>query len=274
MTSNAASLSVFISYSHRDEDYKDELVVHLASLKRQDKIRAWQDRDIEAGVEWDAKIKQQLESAEIILLLITPRFLASDYCYDLEMQRAVQRHNEGTARVIPIIVKPCDWQGTPFRKLQVVPKDAKPITKWDDQDDAFLDVVKGIRRTVESLQSDRGNLSEQPNSQPLSNTQSHNLTEKQQHLLKWIVQEVRAGKLDEEEIWFYWTNDGLTVSDYRGSVPDTKPATLGALQNEGCLVCERRTNNEFRFALTRRAYELADALSNLESQDSDPSKKH
>ncbi|MEM9007435.1 MAG: tetratricopeptide repeat protein [Cyanobacteria bacterium P01_F01_bin.86] len=154
MVSNVASpLSVFISYSHRDEDYKDDLVVHLASLKRQGKILAWQDRDIEAGAEWDAEIKPQLESAEIILLLITPRFLASDYCYDLEMQRAVQRHEEGTARVIPIIVKPCDWQGTPFSKLQVVPKDAKPVTKWDDQDDAFLNVVQSIRRAVETMQA-------------------------------------------------------------------------------------------------------------------------
>jgi len=152
-TSTSEPLSVFISYSHRDEDFKDELVVHLANLKRQGKIRAWQDRDIEAGAEWDAEIQQQLEAAEVILLLITPRFLASDYCFDLEMQRAVERHNEGTARVIPIIVKSCDWQGTPFSKLQVVPKDAKPITKWDDPDEAFLNVVQGIRRAVESLQA-------------------------------------------------------------------------------------------------------------------------
>ena len=159
MSNAPAPLGVFISYSHRDEDYKDDLVIHLANLKRQGKIRAWQDRDIEAGAEWDAEIKQQLESAEVILLMISPRFLASDYCFDLEMQRAVERHNEGTARVIPIIVKPCDWQDTPFSKLQVVPKDAKPIAKWDNQDDAFLDVVKGIRRTVESLQFNKVNYS-------------------------------------------------------------------------------------------------------------------
>lgn len=150
---NSEPLSVFISYSHRDEAFKDELVVHLANLKRQGKIKAWQDRDIEAGAEWDAEIKQQLESAEIILLLITPRFLASNYCFDLEMQRALQRHNEQTARVIPIIVKHCDWQDAPFSKLQVLPKDAKPVTKWDDQDEAFLNVVQGIRRAVESLQA-------------------------------------------------------------------------------------------------------------------------
>ncbi|WP_448603995.1 tetratricopeptide repeat protein [Thermoleptolyngbya sp.] len=146
-----APLTLFVSYSHRDEALKDELIVHLANLKRQGKIAAWQDRDIEAGTEWDVEIKQQLEAAEVILLLITPRFLASDYCYDLEMQRAVQRHDEGNARVIPIILKPCDWQGSPFSKLQVLPKDAKPVTQWTDQDEAFLNVVQGIRRAVESL---------------------------------------------------------------------------------------------------------------------------
>lgn len=150
---SALPLSVFISYAHRDEDFKDDLVMHLANLKRQGKISAWQDRDIEAGTEWDAEIKQQLEAAEIILLLISPRFIASEYCYDLEMQRAVERHNAGTARVIPIILKSVDWQDTPFFKLQALPKDAKPITQWPDRDDAFLNVVKGIRRAVESLQA-------------------------------------------------------------------------------------------------------------------------
>ena len=147
------SLQVFISYSHKDEELREELDIHLSNLKRQGKIQAWHDRAIEAGAEWDVEIKHQLEAAEIILLLITPRFIASDYCYDLEMQRAIQRHDDGTARVIPIIVKSCDWQGSPFSKLQVLPKDAKPVTKWDDRDEAFLDIVKGIRRAVETLQA-------------------------------------------------------------------------------------------------------------------------
>jgi TIR domain len=150
---SALPLNVFVSYSHRDEDFKDDLVMHLANLKRQEKISAWQDRDIEAGAEWDAEIKQQLEAADVILLLISPRFIASDYCYDLEMQRAVERHDAGTARVIPIILKSVDWQGTPFSKLQVLPKDAKPISQWADRDEAFLNVVQGIRRAVESLQA-------------------------------------------------------------------------------------------------------------------------
>jgi hypothetical protein len=146
-------LQVFISYSHKDEELREELDIHLANLKRQGKIQAWHDRAIEAGAEWDAEIKHQLETADIILLLITPRFIASNYCYDLEMQRSIQRHDEGNARVIPIIGKPCDWQDSPFSKLQVLPKDAKPVTKWDDRDEAFLNVVQGIRRAVETLQA-------------------------------------------------------------------------------------------------------------------------
>lgn len=144
-------IEVFISYSHKDEDLKDELYIHLANLTRQNKIKPWQDRAIEAGTEWDAEIKARLESAGVILLLITPRFIASEYCFDKEMQRAMERHAASTARVIPIIMKPCDWQDTPFSKLQVLPKDAKPVTSWSDQDEALLNVVQGIRRAVDSL---------------------------------------------------------------------------------------------------------------------------
>lgn len=146
-----APIEVFISYSHKDDDLREELDTHLANLKRQGKITAWQDRAIEAGEEWDAQIKGKLESAQIILLLISPPFMASDYCYDLEMQRSIERHDAGSARVIPIILRPCDWKGSPFSKLQVLPKDGKPVTQWSDRDTAFLDVVQGIRRAVESL---------------------------------------------------------------------------------------------------------------------------
>jgi len=144
-------IEVFISYSHKDESLKDDLYIHLANLTRQGKIKPWQDRAIEAGTEWDAEIKARLESAGIILLLITPRFIASEYCFDKEMQRAMERHAAGTARVIPIVMKPCDWKDTAFSKLQVLPKDAKPVTSWSDSDEALLDVVKGIRRAVDSL---------------------------------------------------------------------------------------------------------------------------
>ena len=150
--STPESIEIFISYSHKDEELKNELYIHLAGLRRQGKITSWQDRDIEAGEEWDIEIKARLESAKIILLLITPKFIASDSCFDKEMQRAMERHAAGSARVIPIIMKPCDWQSSPFGKLQVLPKDAKPVTRWEDQDEALLNAVLGVRRVVKSMQ--------------------------------------------------------------------------------------------------------------------------
>jgi TIR domain/AAA ATPase domain len=151
--SSPAPIDVFISYSHKDDDLRSKLVTHLSSLKRQCKIADWFDREIEAGSEWEAQLKDKLESSPVILLLISADFLASDYCYDIEMKRAIERHKLGTALVIPIILRPCDLDGSPFMELQALPKDLKPITQWDDQDLAFLDVAKGIRRAVESLPS-------------------------------------------------------------------------------------------------------------------------
>ncbi len=148
-----APIDVFISYSHKDDDLRSKLVTHLSSLKRQRKIADWFDREIEAGSEWEAQLKDKLKSSPVILLLISADFLASDYCYDIEMKMAIERHKLGTALVIPIILRPCDLDGSPFMELQALPKDLKPITQWDDQDVAFLDVAKGIRRAVESLPS-------------------------------------------------------------------------------------------------------------------------
>ncbi|MEM1368224.1 MAG: TIR domain-containing protein, partial [Cyanobacteria bacterium P01_H01_bin.15] len=146
-----AAKKLFISYAHKDEDLKEELEIHLSPLKRAGLIAPWQDRQIEAGAEWAEEIRASLEAAEIVLLLVTPRFLASKYCFDIEMQRAMERHEAGTARVIPVILKPSDWRDSPFAKLQALPKDGKPVVKWDDQDEAFLDVAQGLRRVVASL---------------------------------------------------------------------------------------------------------------------------
>ena len=153
LTSSAAPVSVFISYSHKDEDLQKELVAHLATLKRQRKIQTWHAGAIEAGAEWDTEIKQQLGTAQVILLLISHHFIASDYCYDHTMQRAIERHHAGAAQVISIILKPSDWQGAPFSKLQTLPKNAPPITQWPDQDAAFLNVIQGIRKAIKLLQT-------------------------------------------------------------------------------------------------------------------------
>lgn len=144
-------VDLFCSYSHRDEKLRDKLALHLAMLQRQGVINAWHDREIQAGTEWAKEIDDKLNAAAIILLLISDHFLASDYCYDIEMKRAIERHEAGEAVVIPIILKPVDWSGAPFGKLQAFPKDAKPVTKWSNRDDAFVNIAQGIREAAQSL---------------------------------------------------------------------------------------------------------------------------
>ncbi len=147
----ATPVDVFVVYSRKDDGLRSELIIHLSLLKRQGKIADWYDGDIEAGSEWEVQLKDKLDSSPVILLLISSDFIGSNYCYEKEMTRAIERHQAKTALVIPILLRPCDWQGSPFSKLQVLPKDAKPVTLWSDRDSAFLDVVQGIRKAVESL---------------------------------------------------------------------------------------------------------------------------
>ena len=146
-------LDVFISYSHHDRKLRDELAVHLSNLRNQMVIKDWFDGDIVEGTEWEPQILARLQSAQILLLLISAQFLASKFCYSTEMTQAIARHDAGEARVIPIILRPVDWKGTPFAKLQALPTGAKPVTRWSTHDDAFLDIVQGIRRAIEDLQT-------------------------------------------------------------------------------------------------------------------------
>jgi hypothetical protein len=140
---------LFYSYAHEDEVLRDKLATHLKILQRQKKIEVWYDREIGAGAEWEAEVKHHLENDDIILLLISPDFIASDFCYDIEMQRAIERHDAGKAVVIPVILRPTDWGGAPFSKLQALPKDGKPVTRWSDQDEAFTNIAEGVRKVAE-----------------------------------------------------------------------------------------------------------------------------
>ena len=147
-----ASIEVFYSYAHEDEGLVKELQKHLSILKRQGVIREWYDREITAGTEWKGQLDQHLNSAGVILLLVSADFLASDYCYDVEITRALERHDQDEARVIPVLLRKVDgWQGAPFGKLQSLPTDGKPVTSWNDRDEAFADVARGIRRAVGEL---------------------------------------------------------------------------------------------------------------------------
>jgi hypothetical protein len=137
--------TVFFSYSHHDEALRDQLEKQLSMLKRQGIIDTWHDRRIGAGEEIDGAIDEHINKDDIILLLVSSDFLASSYCYDVEMKRALERHDKGEAIVIPVILRACDWHAAPFGKLNATPPDGKPITKWADRDEAFLEVVKAVR---------------------------------------------------------------------------------------------------------------------------------
>lgn len=142
---------LFFSYSHADEALRDRLEKHLSLMKNQGLIETWHDRGITAGESVDASIDRNLESADVILLLISADFLASTYCFSIEMKRALARQIEGSARVIPVILEPCDWHSAPFGKLLAVPKDGKAVTTWANEAEAWTDITKQIRRAVEKL---------------------------------------------------------------------------------------------------------------------------
>lgn len=148
----ANAVEIFYSYAHADRVLRDELEKHLSVLKRQGFISNWHDRLIQPGADWENEIDNHLATSHIILLLVSSDFLASDYCYGVEMSRAMQRHYTGEARVVPIILRPAYWQHTPFSRLQALPTDGKPITQWKDIDLAFVDIVTGLREIIKNVQ--------------------------------------------------------------------------------------------------------------------------
>lgn len=144
-------LKIFLSYSHEDEAMKVQLDRNLVMLKRSDKISTWQDRQIMPGMEWDETIVKELATADIILLLISVDFNNSQYIWDKELAVAMERHEKKEARVIPIILRTCEWSDMPYAKLQALPKNAKPISSFADKDEAYTDVAKGIRMVVDYM---------------------------------------------------------------------------------------------------------------------------
>lgn len=148
---NHQAIEVFYSYAHEDEKLRNDLEKHLSSLKREGVIIGWHDREIGAGKEWHNVIDTHLNTSHIILLLISANFIASDYCWDVEMKRAMERHETQEARVIPVILDSVDWMNTPFGKLQPLPERGKPVKKWGNRNEAFLSVAKGIRLVAKEL---------------------------------------------------------------------------------------------------------------------------
>ena len=148
-------LKIFCSYSREDLKYRENLGKHLHSLTRQKPIKFWHDFQIVAGTDWNAQIRSHLETADIILLLISADFTSSDYCYCEEMYRAMRRHNLGDACVIPIVVRPVRLEGLPFTQLQCLPRYAQPVSRWEDQDEAWVNIVDEINNVIKNLNEER-----------------------------------------------------------------------------------------------------------------------
>lgn len=149
--SSKRPLRLFISYSHADEKLRARLDAHLAALRNEGRISTWHDRRVAPGTEWERQIHAELDSADVVLLLISADFLASKYCYDVEMDRALKLHEAGMARVVPVIVRPSDWEGSRFAYLQALPKNSKPVTSWRNREEAWTDVAKSLRTMLQEL---------------------------------------------------------------------------------------------------------------------------
>lgn len=151
MINSNTEINIFYSYAHKDENYREQLEEHLAIFKRQGLIQGWSDRKITAGDDWKSAIDTNIQSADLILLLISSSFIASDYCYSNELSAALTRHESGDACVIPIFIRPVEFQDAPFAKIQGLPKDAKPVSMWEHPDLAWKDVATGIKLTIAKI---------------------------------------------------------------------------------------------------------------------------
>jgi hypothetical protein len=147
----AKGVPLFYSYAHGDERYRKKLEAHLSNLRREGLISEWHDRKIQAGSEWREDISERLDEARIILLLVSADFLNSDFCNSVELKRALERHTTGQARVIPVILRPCDWRTARFGKFQALPANGEGVTMWHPQDKAFADIAQGIRDVATEL---------------------------------------------------------------------------------------------------------------------------
>ncbi|MBB6242147.1 toll/interleukin-1 receptor domain-containing protein [Rhodanobacter sp. MP1X3] len=151
----AAKLKVFISYSHHDADLKDQFLKHLRPLEREQLVESWVDQQIKAGDAWDKETQKQLAAADLVLVLVSVDFINSTYCYDNELQKALDREANGSVRVIPVVMRSCLWAHSPLGQHKAVPKDGLAATSWRTLDDAFTDAATEIRRVAVAMVEER-----------------------------------------------------------------------------------------------------------------------
>ncbi len=223
-------MKAFISYSQRDKRLREDFEKHLSNLGRAKVLQSWHDRKITAGSEWKGRIDHHLNSADIIFPLISADFMASDYCWDVELTRAVERHNKGEARVIPVLLRPVDWQDAPFAKFQVLPRNAKPVTTWRNRDAAFLDVITGIRIVINEItRKDKYLVSE------------HNIEK------DYVVVELRNSNATPVEA--LWQTSRRTIEEIRYRFPLVKSIDACMEGVVLALMVPRRYSNQVQSAL-------------------------
>lgn len=150
-----AAVRIFCSYSHRDEEALKALKTHLAEVRRQGRIDDWHDRKIQFGEDWAQAIDEALEAADLVLLLVSPDFLNSDYCNGVELKRALELVRTAKARIIPIYIRPAYWKGASFARFQGLPPDARPVYSKDSQpDEAWVEVVAGIDQAAREVRGE------------------------------------------------------------------------------------------------------------------------
>lgn len=136
----------------KDEEYKKELDKHFAPLRNNGRVETWNDRKLEAGSRLNEIIQEELNTSDIIIFMLSSDFLDSYYCYDIEMKKAIEREKRGECKIIPVIVRACMWDETPLKNFLAFPKDGKPIEQYERKDDAYLEIAKGVRKIVQSME--------------------------------------------------------------------------------------------------------------------------
>jgi hypothetical protein len=150
----APAVEVVLSYAHKDQELCDEFREHLSGLRRVKIINDWHDRQIDAGRDWAARIDERLERADVVLLLVSSSFLSSDYCQDVEVRRAMERHRAGEAIVVPIVLRDCDWSDTPFGHLNKLPRHSRAVTLAPDRDEALAEITRELKAIIQRRWAD------------------------------------------------------------------------------------------------------------------------
>jgi len=246
-------IKVFFSYSHNNETERNELEKHLAVLKRQGFIETWYDRRVLAGSEQENEIDQNLVESNLVLLLVSPDFLASDYCYSKEMQKALEMRSEGFAWVIPIILDHCDWKNTPLKGLLACPQDGKPISDYPNPNKAFNQIAQEIRRVIDEI-SEKQTKTHQPAAK-----ETHGATESKSKPV--IVDKMRSGNLrikkkftDYEKDTFKKDSFEYIAKYFNNSLDELKQ------RNPDITYIFDKESNEFYATIYRSGSEIASCM--------------